>query len=217
MQKFNKWWLPDGETHLIEWMKKVGYEVDGRLTYQYGKYQMAMPFVNDFAMAIDIGAHVGLWSYWMARDFTAIRAFEPMPDHIECWRLNMEERKNAILHTVALGQANGCVSLATRTSGSSGDTGIEDEGPVKAEMIPLDDMAYKRVGFIKIDCEGYEHNVLLGAEKTLLESKPCVLVEQKGEMSQKYGIPQLEACRYLQSLGAELKLEVSGDYIYAWA
>lgn len=215
MKQFDKWWMPDHEEHLPQWMSNVNLMVDGRLTYQYSKYETAMAYVKNRGRAVDVGAHIGLWSYWMARDFNEVEAFEPVPEHYECWEKNLAGA-SARCYTVALGNQTAQVCLKTRTRGSSGDTGIDTTGQIYAEMVMLDSLGFTDVGFLKIDTEGYELNVLQGAEKTLLASKPCVVVEQKGDMSQKYGIGPLAAVEYLQSLGASVRATISGDYVLAW-
>lgn len=216
MIKSDAWFLPDGEQHLPEMLVKMDRRVDGRLTYQYTKYEMALAFVKCRRVAIDVGAHVGLWSWFMARDFDSLVAFEPMPEHQLCWFENMRERANADLYQFALGDCAKQVRLGTRTKGSSGDTGIEAQGEILADQITLDSREIPNVDFIKIDCEGYEEAVLRGAEKTLLTWKPVVVVEQKYNMAEKYGFKKLGAVDYLKSLGAVKKGEISGDFIMAW-
>ena len=41
----------------------------------------------------------------------------------------------------------------------------------------LDSFNFKNVGLIKIDTEGYEVPVLLGAERTIKENKPRLIIE----------------------------------------
>jgi FkbM family methyltransferase len=216
MFKFDKWFMPEGETHLPDWMTKTNNRVDGRLAYQYTKYEQALKWCKNRRVAIDIGAHIGLWSWYMARDFRDLAAFEPMQEHQDCWVLNMADRKNAELFCMALGNYKGFVHLHCRTKGSSGDTEIYPNADGKTEIGRLDDANLPEVDFIKIDCEGYELNVLQGAEKTLLAWKPCIVVEQKGDMTKKYGHEKLAAVKYLESLGAKLRQEISGDYIMSW-
>ncbi len=220
MQKFDKWFLPDGEKHLQEWMTTVNNRVDGRLTYQYGKYAAAMQYVRERRMAIDVGAHVGLWSYFMARDFKDVAAFEPMPEHILCWHENMRGQPNAELYECALGPVgNGAVvGLETRAA-SSGDTQVATEikeGMVTVEMTTLDRINFPYVDLIKIDCEGYEYNILQGALATIERCKPCIIVEQKGNMIERYGHKKLAAVHLLESLGAAVREEISGDFIMSW-
>lgn len=216
MQKFDKWFLPDGEVHLKDWMQRTAKRIDGRLAYQYTKYEEALKHVKQRRVAIDIGAHVGLWSWFMARDFKDLAAFEPIKEHQDCWHLNMKDRANAELFCMALGNHNGFVNLHCRTPGSTGDTEILPGAEGSTEIGRLDDANLPYVDFIKIDCEGYELNVLQGAEKTLLAWKPCIVVEQKGDMTTKYGHEKLAAVKYLESLGAKVRQEISGDYIMSW-
>lgn len=219
MKKFDAWWFPDHEKHLQKWMTDVNRRVDGRLTYQYGKYADALAWCRARRVAIDIGAHVGLWSYFMAQDFKNLVAFEPCALHRECWYKNLvdfrkDEKANALVFECALGAAPGHVAIETRTPGSSGDTGVAGDGDI--EMRTLDSFRFDVVDFIKIDCEGYEAHVLHGAVETLKRCKPCVIVEQKRDMAEKYGLEKMEAVKFLQGLGAKLRAETSGDYILSW-
>jgi hypothetical protein len=69
--------------------------------------------------------------------------------------------------------------------------------------------------FLKIDTEGYEEFVLMGAER-LLEYKPCVIVEQKPKKAQKYGLQETGAVKMLRKLGAVQRKVITGDYIMSW-
>lgn len=220
MKNFDKWVFPDHEAHLQKWMSQVGHRVDGRLTYQYGKYEQALQYCRSRRCAIDVGAHVGLWSWFMARDFDRVRSFEPSTVHQECWFKNMESaRQNFTMYGVALGASEGRTAIATSTPDSSGDTGIIPDDQMEHRdiiMMPLDRYDWEEIDLIKIDCEGYEANVIEGARATLLANKPCVIVEQKRDMSEKYGLKKLAAVDMLRDLGAVLRAETSGDYILSW-
>lgn len=216
MIQFDKWKMPDGEKHLQEWMKTVNNRVDGRLTYQYSKYEAAMRRVKYKRNAIDIGAHIGLWSFYMARDFANVFAFEPNPPHQECWYMNMQDKFNAELFDCALGEKSQKVAMETRTSGSSGDTQIALNESGEIYMEPLDDFEIDDVDFIKIDCEGYEDFIIRGAEETIRKSKPCIIVEQKPGHSKRYSLGQNLAVKRIESWGAEVRQVISGDYILSW-
>lgn len=216
MIKFDEWYLPNGEEHLQRWMQNVNKRVNGRLTYQYSKYDAAKKFINDDALAIDIGAHVGLWSYFFAQDFKHVISFEPCDDHAQCWYKNMSGINNAELFQMALGETNEKISLETRTAGSSGDTQVNPQAIGNIDMRRLDDFEIDDVALIKIDCEGYEEFILRGAESTLVNSKPCIIVEQKPGHSARYGLEQRGAIKFLNKLGAKVRAEISGDYILSW-
>ena len=215
------WWLPDGETHLQAWMTRVNRRVgvDGRLTYQYEKYEAALALCTERRVAIDVGAHVGLWSYWMARDFKSLFAFEPMPAHQECWRVNMAGLENAALFAYALGAQDGMADLVTSPT-SSGDTYVRpaDSAERAAMQVPirrLDGIAgWGGVDLLKIDCEGFEYFVVQGAVETLATNSPVVVVEQKPQHATRFGLKhQLAAVALLKKLGYRDRATIHGDVI----
>jgi len=217
MQRFDQWAFPDGEAHLPIWMEAKNQRVLGRLTYQYHKYEFAMKHVKNRRVAVDIGAHIGLWSYFMAKDFKDLAAFEPMQKHRECWIENMAGVNNAEVYSCALGAQKGRVKIENRTFGSTGDTGVVPNESGDTEIMRLDDFNFREVDFIKIDCEGYELAVLQGAVETIKRCKPCIVVEQKGDMALKYGFEKFEALDFLKSIGAKQVGAISGDYIMTFA
>ena len=83
-------------------------------------------------------------------------------------------------------------------------------------MQPLDYFMFDNVSFIKIDCEGYEYFIVKGAEETIKENKPTIIVEQKPGKAQRYGLKETQAVDLLKSWGMTLKAEDVGDYILAW-
>lgn len=212
MIAFDQWALPAGETHLQTWMTTVNHRVDGRLTYQYSKYAAALRACRQRRVALDVGAHVGLWSFLMARDFGVVHAFEPVAAHRDCWRQNITA-PNVTLYPVALGAAPGRVDIVTEPT-SSGDSRvgrIADDASV--ELCTLDSYGFDAVDFIKIDCEGFEAFVLEGAVETLRRCRPTVIVEQKPGHGQRFGRGELDAVAFLRSLGAEQVWDQAGDFV----
>ncbi len=205
--------FPDNDREMIGWMRSRNKIVDGRLTYQYSKYEAALEWTKDRKRAVDVGAHIGTWAFWLARDFDRVEAFEPTPKHQQCFIANVPHG-NVSLFYCALGKEPGEVFLKNFTSDASGDTGIADEG-TPAKMRRLDDFRFDDVSFLKIDCEGYELNILHGAEDTLKRCKPCVVVEQKPRVD-RYGFSPEDGPRFLESLGAKRRAVMEGDYILSW-
>lgn len=218
------WWFPDQEKHLQGWMKTMQQKAPGqRLGYQLHKYQAAMKFVKNKRRAIDVGGHIGLWSWPMSHDFETVETFEPVFAHQECFRENVLAHKNNVqLYTHALGPKEDVAWIRTRTPDSSGDTGIEPagemEGAVQIQIKALDSYDFQDVDFIKVDCEGYELFVLQGAIETLKRCKPTLIVEQKPEtgMEDRYKIGTTDAVEFLESLGANRRKALQGDYILSW-
>jgi len=217
---FDAWWLPDGEAHLIEQMTATNCRMRGRLTYQFVKYQHVLPHVRARRTAIDVGAHAGLWSYWMALDFDRLAAFEPVPDHRACWHANVPTRPLVQLYPYALGDELALVQCVTLDAASSGDTfvlrvDLQDAHEADAriaEQRTLDSFALTDVDFLKIDCQGYEVFVLEGARDLLRRCRPVVLVEQKPGFATRYGRVDTAAVDLLLDLGAHVAWMAGGDY-----
>lgn len=208
-------YLPENETHLVDWMKAMKRYVDGKPTYQYNKYSECLKYVKQRRRAIDVGGNLGLWSRVMCLDFEVVEAFEPVSDYCEYFKLNAPK---ANLYNVALSDEDVILTMACATDGSCGDTApmvnkrkekaLQDVGTVL-----LDSYHFTDVDFIKVDCEGYEYHVLRGAQDTILENEPIIIVEQKPNKGKKYGYADDEAVKYLQGLGMKVHQVISGDYI----
>lgn len=222
MIRFDAWWFPDGETQLPDEMSKVNLRVDGRLTWQYHKYVAALSLLplDRRRVAVDVGAHVGLWSYYMARDFAELHAFEPNIEAAWCWGRNLPAGTvngcDARLHQCALGADHGIVTLE-QAPGQSGGAHIWPIASAGAEgtieQRPLDDFELDAVDLIKIDVEGYETAVIEGARKTLLRCKPIVIVEEA--LWSRYGYDSAPATDLVR-LGMQQRTALGPDKIYEW-
>lgn len=207
-------WLPDGEKHFPEWMNRSGEIVDGRGTYQIKKWRACVPFIKDWSRAVDVGAHVGFWAMQMAKRFEYVYCFEPMEQFRACIFENLYGLGNYCVHPIALGAGEGRVSLAYDLA-DSGGTHVTAGDDV--ELKTLDSFGFESVGFLKIDCEGYEVEVLKGAAQTLERCKPCVIVEQKPhKLEPNFGIKGTPAVELLLAMGAKQRAVLSGDYILSW-
>ncbi len=210
MKLVDAWWMPDRDTHFKPWLLYNQQRRDGRLCYQLHKYDEAMKAVTQRRVAVDVGAHIGFWSYWMAQDFETLHAFEPQASLRECWRANLPARDGVTLHPHALGAVAGMASMV-ETVDNSGNGRI-DLSPGDVSVMRLDDFALPVVDFIKIDCEGFEAFVIEGAVETLQRCRPVVIVEQKRKTGFRYGRGDLAAVELLESLGARRQWVTGGDY-----
>ena len=206
-------WLPDNEAHLLG-MLQSSPRVNGRGTYQYAKLQAAMKYVGPRrSTAIDIGAHVGLWSMHLVRLFDRVVAFEPVQEHRECFEKNVS-CENISLVCCALGREPQSMSFGYE-EGSTGGTHLVANGQGgDCIVMPLDEFKIADVDFIKVDVEGYERFVVEGGERTIKQWKPTIIIEQKPKgLAERYGESRMAAVDLLQSWGAKVRLEMSGDYI----
>jgi FkbM family methyltransferase len=214
-------YLPDGEKHLLGWMDKAGEQVDGKGSYQIKKLRAALEHVKQFRVAVDIGAHCGLWSMQLAKRFEQIVAFEPVERHRECFLANLQGHENVELHGCGLGEKFGFVTIESKPD-SSGDSRVAayaDELAENGPRIPvktLDSFDLPVVDFIKIDTEGYELFVVRGAEQTIKRCRPTMIVEQKGHGMQYFGFRKEEAVELLESWGMKRATNMSGDWVMVW-
>ncbi len=210
-------WFADNEAHLPDWCKKKGlHKRDGHLTYQYQKYAHAQRWVKNNHVALDIGAHNGMWSRVMAMDFEEVLAFEPVPEFRECWNKNLAGFDNAVLFHYALGNENKTVAMKRERKISNGDTRVDPTRDGMTAMTTLDSFGFEDIGFVKIDCEGYERFIIEGAEETLKRCRPCVIVEQKKGKGEPFGLRDTEAVDLLLSYGAHLHTMLAGDFILSF-
>ena len=86
-------------------------------------------------------------------------------------------------------------------SGSSDGNMFSSGGDIKIRSEKLDSYSFKRADLLKIDVEGFEMDVILGAENTIRQFKPRIIIETHSKELRK-------KCRaFLSSLGYSLKVE----------
>lgn len=141
------------------------------------------------AIALDIGANVGAWSYELLQRFDVVHAVEPQQECFPALRsLGEEYGKRLVIHRFAAWQNNGEVLMDVRNeSGMSSICGTEHmptRGPIIVQYAvhcqPMDHVASRLSGsidFIKIDTEGAEIEVLKGLQTTIHRQHPSLLVE----------------------------------------
>lgn len=205
MRQFDGFWLPDDEQHL------AAMAAD----YQGDKRAQALAHVKQWRTAIDVGAHVGLWSFHLLRKFQRVVAFEPVEEHRSCFHRNVPSGpRRWSLYGVALGAQPGMVGMQ-RSGISSADMWVEGEGNIP--MHRLDDYEIDDVDFLKVDCAGGELEALRGAVATLERWKPVVSVEQKAGKPTARGLPERGAVAFLEGLGARVLAENGGVIVLGWA
>ena len=95
-----------------------------------------------------------------------------------------------------------------------GNFAVEKTVPV--DTVRLDDVeGCARPDLIKIDVQGGELGVVLGAADTLRRCRPVVVVEQKG-FDARRGDKKHAALKFLNKMGARTFFVSSGDYSLDW-
>ncbi len=168
-------------------------------------------------VAIDVGSHIGTWAYFLVDKFDFVHCFEPLDLHQQCWQKNIGESKNAKLYPIALGDKDGevemlCPEETTVAAYISEHSYTGKDKQILFNNIPittLDSFNFSDVDLIKIDVQGHQLKVLKGAEKTILNNKPYIMIEDdsKGNLA-------IEYCR--DHLGMNLIFKHKGDFLMAY-
>jgi FkbM family methyltransferase len=140
------------------------------------------------ALAVDVGANVGVYAYKMARLFRRVYCFEINPDLTG--PLESLRSKHVSVIAKGLSAAPGNLTLhipvvnripltgwASLQPGNCPDTNTHVEKLV--EVTTLDAYELPELSLIKIDVEGHELAVLRGAARTLAKHRPVVIAEVK--------------------------------------
>jgi FkbM family methyltransferase len=127
---------------------------------------------------LDLGAHVGMVSIYLAKKYPFIKiySYEPTPDNYEHFLLNLEanEVQNVEVFQRAVTQDGRNLDMIANFRINSGgatsnlrDMRLPEHSYFKAESTTLDaifrDQDIRRCKLLKIDIEGSEHEVLLNS------------------------------------------------------
>jgi FkbM family methyltransferase len=214
MYQAHGWWFPQQDTHFAEMISKH-ISKGGDAVYQERVRRRSLTHCKNFGVALDIGANVGLWSQELCRVFQKVIAFEPVAQFRECLLRNVPVA-NLDTRACALGAQNTQINMIIteqNTGHSHVDTTSMGQGTIP--MWQMDSLEMPAIDYIKIDCEGYEKNILLGAEQTVRRNRPIIVVEDKKH--QDVGHTDTEgALELLQSWGASVLERVNNDVIVGW-
>lgn len=210
------WCFPDEDTHFAEMLDK-NIAKGNTPVYQEPVRRRSLQFVKEKVVALDIGANIGLWSRDLCEQFDRVIAFEPVAQFRTCLLENVK-KDNLEIRPWALGEEDTHVKMVV-TEGNTGHSHVDSNsvGDGDTPMYRLDSLVFDRIDYVKIDCEGYELNILRGAERTFKTFKPVVVVEQK--LHEDTGITentQFGAADLLKSWGARELARVRHDVILGW-
>ena len=131
---------------------------------------------------VDVGANIGYFSVLAAACTGSsgyVIAFEPEPRNLELLRLNLARngvRANATVFPLAAYSRPCRMALATNEANRGdhrlaphADTGLE------VRCVRLDDVLPRSVDAVKIDTQGFDHEVLAGLSETI-DANPALVI-----------------------------------------
>jgi FkbM family methyltransferase len=161
---------------------------------EHGLFEKALiDWCRQFAkntVILDIGAHTGTYSIALSQYAKNVYSFEPqkMTYYALCGSIALSDAKNVTAYNIALGAYDqvGIQTLNIRSNDGGGSSLQMFNDPILAqeqvEVRTLDSYNLQNIGFIKMDVEDNELNVLKGATKTIRENNhPTILFESNYE------------------------------------
>jgi FkbM family methyltransferase len=204
--------LPGGGSIVLRFDEWVGrhYLLHG-LSFDPAELEFMLAALEPGATAFDVGANVGVYTITAALRVGStgrVIAIEADEEYLPRLRAGLERNRleNTELIAAAAGDADGEIELIIAADGafSSVKPLVAYAGSGATRRIRQrrldsiwDGACQPAVGFVKIDVEGAEVEVIAGAERLLRECRPALVVEVRPEET------EAEVRRRLEALGYE--------------
>ncbi len=182
---------PDGSRVQLYYREVLGYTTLVLGQFEDPECLMLCRLAREGSVAIDVGANVGVMTIPLARAVGPaglVVAVEPLEANVQRLRANadLNEIKNVVIRQVAAAQNVAQIEFQVAEDAAYGSTrSIGDRmartGVVTVESLPLDkiwaDLGSPAVSIVKVDVEGAEAGVILGAHALLQRDRPVLMLE----------------------------------------
>jgi FkbM family methyltransferase len=164
----------------------------GRALFFTGEFErreaeICREFVSRDSIIIDIGANIGLHSIYFANlaPDGFVLALEPSLDTFDLLRRNVNGKPNIALLNVAISDQGGLLEFFHASDNAYSSLMDTKRAAIarttKVACMTIDDVANAlqlgRVDLVKIDVEGFEHNVLKGMTNVISKFHPVIFCE----------------------------------------
>ncbi|MCX7697934.1 MAG: FkbM family methyltransferase [Candidatus Goldbacteria bacterium] len=174
-----------GPNKLFKWIKGSGINSMWLGTYERKKVLVLSKMIKLGMVCYDIGAHVGYYSLLFSRyvgKTGMVYAFEPLPRNLKYLNnhLTLNKLLNVKIIPYAVSFKKGYSKLLFENENQSFIARLDVNGNLKINTICIDELVKNNLilspNIIKIDVEGHELQVLMGAKQTLINFKPIIFV-----------------------------------------
>ena len=183
----------------------IGRSLDLYGEYSYGEAHLFERVLRPGMVAIDIGANIGCHALTMARlvgPNGAVLAFEPQRIVYQNLCANIALNALGNVHAVNMGAGDGTGTAAVpnidyAAGGNFGGVALNGtKGTETVQILAIDSVPLESCHLIKIDVEGMEYDVLLGAKETIAQHRPALYIENDREENSPRLIAHLLAADY---------------------
>lgn len=166
----------------------------------------AVHYLKEDDLFIDAGANLGHFTLLVgAISESSVISFEPDIDTFAKLKSNIDLnklKKNVRIQNLGLGDRNQKVSFKSMRNNGHNYILNSEVGDKEVEIIPLDKVKLKNIpSLIKIDVEGYEKKVLIGAENILKNKKLNAMIIEISDHSERYGNSIQDTYDFVLSFG----------------
>jgi len=209
-------------------MRTLNYGERLNWTLDTGKVCDAVPWLDRIEpllskddIVFDVGANMGIVANWFAQRCKHVHAFEPHPENLATIKSQQELRNinNITLHNIALGRTHSKMQLHVKQFHGHHSLGDVDNSPtidkIEVDVNTIDEVAknlgIKEINFLKIDVEGFESDVLHGAENLLKNKKiEYILFELQDSILQSINRTSSEVFEIIFNAGYQI-IDLNGN------
>jgi FkbM family methyltransferase len=167
----------------------IGRSFDLYGEFSEGEVELFRRLVTPGQVVLDVGANIGAHTVPLAQlvgPSGRVLAFEPQRTiyYLLCGNVAQNNLEHIVhCHLAAVGSQRGTISVPELDSNAEQNFGgLSLGGPTwpgadQAPVVRIDDLGLSACHFIKVDVEGMEREVLLGAAETIRRFRPLLYVE----------------------------------------
>jgi len=175
---------------LLRAYPQLAFPIYAEYTYNFTDHKNELHIIHHLCkkekISIDIGANIGLHSYFMQKHSKKCFSFEPQEKlyqhlikifpktQVFCYALSSKEG-TAMLYVPQISGIEDHESATIESSNLVESNTIFFENEIRLKT--LDSYCFNDVGFIKIDCEGHEMEVIIGGINTIEKNLPNLMIE----------------------------------------
>lgn len=185
-----------GEVQVFSSDCVIGADIaNGTSRWEYHVCEFLKRYYRPGTNLVDVGAFIGLHTRYAARHIVSqgctVYSVEAQPEVFSVLKANTESLPNVVRFNAVASDITGTQLMSIpkdyttwKNPGGLGVVDAEFSHPdLVAQEIPsirLENLPFENVSIMKIDVEGHEMQVIEGATKLILKSRPVIVMELMG-------------------------------------